>query len=116
MGLFGRRKVKRKEPAESETSNDSGIRTTYRGVQVQIDDSNCCEAVRAIVAERFLVEHAPFLPLADCDVEECRCVYRHFEDRRTDARRASDIGFDMGSEFRRDDRRSNKSRGRRRDD
>lgn len=36
------------------------------------------------------------LPLSDCDNPAgCRCKYQHYDDRRTDARRESDIGLPM---------------------
>jgi hypothetical protein len=53
----------------------------------------CC-AVAAIAGQRYLSEEAPVLPLPDCDMpRECRCVYQHFTDRRTDKRRESDEGL-----------------------
>lgn len=57
-----------------------------------------CAAVKAIKNQRFLVEDAPQLPLADCTSERCECKYLHHEDRRDndDDRRAL---YGIKSEF-----------------
>lgn len=85
----------------------------YRGVQVIVDKQNCCQAALAIADKRFLVEQIPKLPLADCDQAQCGCGYDRFDDRRNDARRASDLGYDMASQLHNDDCRSSTSAGRR---
>jgi len=42
---------------------------------------------------RFLSQDAPRLPLPNCpNSGKCRCVYKHFEDRRSNPRRSADIG------------------------
>jgi hypothetical protein len=53
----------------------------YHGVAVKPCE-NACEAVRAIVGERFLSRDAPALPLATCDQKLCKCTYGHYSDRR----------------------------------
>jgi hypothetical protein len=88
----------------------------FRGVEVILNKNGCCEAAKAIAGQRFLTDQVPMLPLSGCDVAECRCTYLHFNDRRTDYRRASDLSFDMASHLREDDRRSTTSSGRRHDD
>ncbi|MDH3616722.1 MAG: hypothetical protein OEQ90_09645 [Gammaproteobacteria bacterium] len=88
----------------------------YRGVEVISNQNECCEAAKAIAGQRFLTDQLPMLPLSDCDVAECACTYKRFEDRRTDPRRASDLSFDMASQFRDDNHRDSTSRGRRSDD
>jgi len=36
------------------------------------------------------------LPLSDCtNPAGCRCKYQHYDDRRTEARRESDVGLPM---------------------
>ena len=72
------------------------VRNLFHGVAVETSrgDRHACRAAAAIAGQRFLSEEAPVLPLPDCDTpRECRCVYQHFTDRRTDKRRESDIGL-----------------------
>ncbi|HMK86508.1 MAG TPA: hypothetical protein VK437_11170 [Steroidobacteraceae bacterium] len=55
--------------------------------------ADACSAALACKAKRFLSSEAPRLPLAECDSPQCRCRYRHFADRRANARRASERGM-----------------------
>jgi hypothetical protein len=53
----------------------------------------CCEAVQARRAARFLSNEAPRLPLADCSTSDtCTCVYKHHADRRAHPRRQEEKG------------------------
>lgn len=45
--------------------------------------SGACDAAQAIAGKRFLANAAPRIPLAECDVAECKCHYIHHKDRRT---------------------------------
>jgi hypothetical protein len=49
-----------------------------------------CRAARDCGRVRWLSAEAPRLPLANCTAESCDCRYRHFQDRRSKARRKSD--------------------------
>ncbi len=75
------------------------IRTTrslFHGVCVVPDPVCACDAVQDLTGVRFLAEEAPKLPLSDCsNAMTCGCKYQHFDDRRTDLRRESDIGLPM---------------------
>jgi hypothetical protein len=76
----------------------SGMRITqlFHGVAIEPGKDCRCEAVAAIAGQRFLGEQAPLLPLEGCDCpDRCQCRYRHFADRRTDARREADVGLPM---------------------
>lgn len=76
----------------------TGMRITqlFHGVAIEPAEDCRCEAVSAIAGQRFLGEQAPMLPLEGCDrPDRCRCRYRHFADRRTDARREADYGLPM---------------------
>jgi len=53
----------------------------------------CCAAARQYADRRFLSSEAPRLPLEACTATECRCRYRHHDDRRRGPRRAADGGF-----------------------
>lgn len=77
----------------------SPIRTArklFHGVSIRPDKVSACEAARNLENLRFLADEAPMLPLSDCsNPSGCRCRYQHYDDRRTDARRESDIGLPM---------------------
>lgn len=48
----------------------------------------CCDAVQARRATRFLSSDAPRLPLPECSTSDtCTCVYKHHADRRAHPRR-----------------------------
>ena len=84
--MLWRKRAKRTIPTQ-------GIRNLFHGVEIKAPD-DCCRAAAAIEGQRFLSEEAPLLPLENCDrPASCRCRYRHFTDRRTDARRESDLGL-----------------------
>ena len=54
--------------------------------------SSACDAARVLGDQRFLSSEAPVLPLQDCDASECRCRYKHHEDRRVEPRRRDELG------------------------
>lgn len=57
----------------------------------------CCAALDSYRGARFLSGQAPRLPLAACDrPQACTCTYRHYQDRRTEQRRDSDGGVQVG--------------------
>ena len=53
---------------------------------------NACPAVRALANTRYLAKEAPRLPLDECTVADCRCVYQHYDDRRDDEDRREHSG------------------------
>jgi hypothetical protein len=52
--------------------------------------ATACAAAQACKGKRFLSSEAPRLPLSGCDVQQCGCKYRHFEDRRGEPRRTDE--------------------------
>jgi len=59
-----------------------------------IGGATACKAALTIRGKRVLSADAPRLPLPDCLwPSRCRCVYRHFADRRAGFRRAADRGM-----------------------
>jgi hypothetical protein len=66
-------------------------RLRYRGVEV-VAAATACAAAQALKGLRLLTVEAPHrLPLRDCDrPDTCRCVYRHFDDRREGPRRENE--------------------------
>ena len=72
----------------SSVSRQGNPRLRYRGVEV-VSAAGACPAAQALKGLRLLTLDAPQrLPLRDCDrPASCRCVYRHFDDRREGPRR-----------------------------
>ncbi len=71
----------------------SSLNHLFHGIAIEPCD-DACNAAWDLAGERFLSEEAPRLPLEGCTrAPQCRCVYRHFSDRRTDVRRESDLGL-----------------------
>lgn len=70
------------------------VNKLFHGVAVRARDENCCTSVVELGGQRFLSEEAPLLPLGDCsNPQGCRCVYEHFDERRDNLRRESDVGM-----------------------
>lgn len=44
--------------------------------------SSACSAAKSLDGKRFLSSAAPRIPLAECDVLECKCRFVHHSDRR----------------------------------
>jgi len=88
----------------------------YRSVQIIPNSDDCCQAVRDLEGQRYLMSQVPMLPLALCDADQCHCTYQRFDDRRLDLRRTSDVAHDLLAEFTEDDSRSSAKPGRREDD
>ena len=66
----------------------------FHGVAIRAAEPGICGAVDALDNVRFLADDAPALPLPGCsNPGDCRCKYEHFEDRRTQPRRDSDVGL-----------------------
>ena len=53
----------------------------YHAVAIKYSE-NACDAAKAMTGRRFLSNAAPRLPLPDCDLADCRCVFTHYKDRR----------------------------------
>lgn len=86
----------------------------WHAVTVVLHDTSCAAATLCRNV-RFLAHEAPHLPLPDCpNGGKCRCVYRHFEDRRTNPRRTADMSGALPSETPKTNRRQ--TRGRRAED
>lgn len=115
MGLFSKLGGKSAPRATTSANQPQKKTTSYSGVQINVNSKECCQAARELEGQRFLGNQVPMLPLKACDAAECRCAYERFDDRRADARRLSDVGFDMASELHDRENRVNTS-GRRDDD
>ena len=90
-----RRKSAWSNPSRSKTPIRTA-RKLFHGVSIHADGLGACEAARSLEKVRFLADEAPMLPLSDCsNPAGCRCKYQHYDDRRTEARRESDVGLPM---------------------
>jgi hypothetical protein len=88
-------------------------RLKYRGVEV-IAGEDACDAARSLRNVRLLSAEVPRLPHKTCDrPADCKCIYRHFNDRREGPRRENDGAF-VTVAYRGDERR--RGRGRRESD
>ena len=69
------------------------VEEPWRAVVV-VGQSKTCRAAEELRGKRFLNSEAPSLPLPQCSSPTlCKCVYRHYADRRSRAfRRESDRG------------------------
>ncbi|RPH64129.1 MAG: hypothetical protein EHM89_02400 [Acidobacteria bacterium] len=84
----------------------------YRGAEV-IAAAGACDAALSLMNVRLLAAEVPLLPLRTCDrPATCKCIYRHFDDRRRKFPRRGEhalVAFAQGAERR-------KRRGRRESD
>ncbi|MCH1919475.1 hypothetical protein L9G15_08535 [Shewanella sp. A3A] len=78
--------------SKRKTRELGSARGPYHAVAI-VGNESCCQAAKDINNKRYLVRHAPALPLAGCCNQECHCRYLHFEDRR---RPGSDRRLDYG--------------------
>jgi hypothetical protein len=79
---------------------------------VEIRGTNdACQAAQDTNGERYLSAEAPPLPLGECDrPDRCQCRYQHYEDRRSDSRRATDSGLPAQHDAEHVEQRNLKSR------
>jgi hypothetical protein len=110
---------KSKQLANTSTASSSKQKAPalprYRSTSIRPGD-NACEAARAIVEQRFLVEDdaIPSIPLPGCDAASCACKYIKHSDRRDDEEedRRDIVGIDrnVGSLNRDGERRKGRER------
>ena len=75
-----------------EERSHRGPRKDYLAVEIA-PGPNCCKAAKEAASQRLLLEHAPRLPLDDCDrLAECKCTYVNFPDRRCGEDRRNPYG------------------------
>jgi hypothetical protein len=92
-----------KPPAPRQPPRPFQAVSIYRGL-------TCCLAAQKLSEQRFLMKHAPVLPLSSCTLpDRCECRYLKHKDRRTGERRLMDFSLASrlyaGPERRRDARR-----------
>lgn len=73
--------AKTERPARPAASvSDTGSR--FHAVSIRYGAS-ACDAAREMEGRRFLSSAAPKLPLPECDAAECKCRFKHHQDRRS---------------------------------
>ncbi len=116
MGFFAKLSGKETVKKKTTTTQPMTAKNDYGGVQVTVNADTCCQAAKDIAGQRFLEKDVPKLPLDGCDVQECRCAFQRFDDRRSEPRRLSDVGFDIASQLHDEENRTSAAPGRRDDD
>lgn len=86
--LLLRRRQASKSTAEKPVTLAGGAGTAYHAVSIKFS-SDACSAAKDLDGRRFLSSAAPKLPLAECDVLECKCRFVHHKDRRAGKDRRS---------------------------
>lgn len=77
--LLLRRRRASRSAAEKPVARDGSA--AYHAVSIKFS-GNACSAAKDLDGRRFLSSAAPRLPLAECDVLECKCRFVHHKDRR----------------------------------
>ena len=76
-------------PDNRSTAQERRAQRRWHAVAI-VGTAQACAAAKACKDSRYLSVDAPRLPLAGCDASICDCTYRHFPDRRQEARRDPD--------------------------
>lgn len=77
-----------KDAATAEAQPKSSVYGEYHSVAIKYSE-NACDAAKAMTGRRFLANAAPQLPLPECEFLECRCIFSHYDDRRSGRDRRS---------------------------
>lgn len=92
MALFGWFTRPKAKTARPDRSRRPAQERKYAGAEIVPHKDACCGAVQSIAGKRFLATEVPLVPLQNCDQPRCACKYRRYTDRRTNIRRAVDLG------------------------
>lgn len=77
-----------KAAAKTEATPKTDQYGEFHSVAIKYSE-NACDAAKAMTGRRFLASAAPCLPLPECDFLQCRCIFAHYDDRRTGRDRRS---------------------------
>lgn len=116
--LLLRRRQASQSTAQKPVTRARSATTAYHAVSIKFS-SNACSAARDLDGRRFLSSAAPKLPLADCDVLECKCRFVHHKDRRAGKDRRSPFapsGYGTATGSHQIEQRDNKDRRVKRDE
>ena len=97
--LFVRRNARKENVRPDEYKKAATVKNTqFHAVSIRFAPG-ACEAARKMEGRRFLSNAAPKIPLPECDAAECKCRFKHHQDRRAgnDRRNAWGQGFGAAS-------------------
>ena len=80
--LFRRQSTKQAARPERPRPSASETSSKFHAVSIRYA-AGACNAAIAMEGRRFLSSAAPKLPLPECDAAECKCRFRHHDDRRS---------------------------------
>jgi hypothetical protein len=110
------RTVKEIRRMVTKTKLPGPIKQPWHAVSV-VAGPMACPAIEGLRHKRFLSDEAPLLPLPACSSPwRCKCIYRHYSDRRATPRRATDRGASSSPKVGNERREKVGKRGRRADD
>ena len=94
--------TRRKDPAPDKRPRaaspvKSSATSEFHAVSLKYP-STACSAAKSLEGKRFLSNAAPRIPLADCDVLECKCRFVHHKDRRAGDDRRDPYSQGFGGE------------------
>src|SRR5580704_1203001 len=100
----------------TKTKLPGSLKQQWHAVSV-VAGPGACPATEGLRQKRFLSDEAPSLPLPECSSPwRCKCIYRHFSDRRANPRRVTDRGTSSSPRVGKERRERLGKRGRRADD
>ena len=97
--LFVRRNARKESTRPDEHRKKATVKNTrFHAVSIRFAD-DACDGARKREGRRFLSSAAPKIPLPDCDATNCKCRFKHHQDRRKgdDRRNAWGQGFGSAS-------------------
>jgi hypothetical protein len=95
--LFVRRNAKKENVRPDELTKTTTLKNTkFHAVSIRFAP-NACAAAKNMEGRRFLSSAAPKIPLPECDATECKCRFKHHQDRRAGDDRRNAWGQGFGS-------------------
>ena len=88
IGLIAKIRKSKTEAAPAKPPGSIRDTSSFHAVAIKYSE-NACDAAKAMTGRRFLSNAAPRLPLPECNLLECRCMFAHYDDRRTGRDRRS---------------------------
>lgn len=83
-----------KRPQKEDRRKLAKTGSQFHAVSIQFAD-NACEAAKALEGQRILASEVPQVPLPECKAPQCKCRFRHHQDRRHSEDRRGSIPQDM---------------------
>jgi len=95
--LFVRRNAKKENVRpEQPRKTPAAKNTKFHAVSLRYA-ADACQAAKDMEGRRFLSTAAPRIPLPECDAAQCKCRFKHHDDRRKGEDRRNAWGHGFGS-------------------